>query len=440
LNTANITKATHFYDIQDAVSSSIPVDEKHEFYEDFSAFRTSFKERKIYRNLAINDKTKQCNPLKQSAKIFISGYRGTGKTSELYKLRNSIHRTQCYFTVFVDISDEELDTNNIETVDILILMLEKLLKSLEEQKAQVDESVLDSFYDWYSQRITEVNTSKSTEFNIATEASADTGKIIPFFNLTAKTKAQLKGSGETKTTIRRIFNHHFGDFTTKFNEFILMVKEKLKSSKNTYEDILFIIDGFEKIGSLADRKKILVDDSNKFTLIHTHMIITLPIELFTEKNRLNHFANTLHLPLIDLDLDNAKKSIKSFILKRVDRALFKDEETLDMIVKFGAGHPRQTLQIISRAYLEAEENILDTQSVKDAISRMGKEMSELNKEEMSILHTIQQSDYPPATDAYIGLKAKNILLEYTDEKTDVINPIVANYHLFKKRLDSLNVR
>ena len=431
-----ITKATDFYAIQDAVASNIPVDDKHDFYTDFSQFRSSFKEKQIFRNLAINEKTKECNVLQQPKKIFISGYRGTGKTSELLKLKNAIHTTKCYFTIFVDISDEELDTNNIETVDILILMLEKLLEQLQESGAQIDKDIINSFYDWYCTRIEEVNNSKQASVNVDAEASISTG-FLSFIKLAASTKSQLKGSTETKNVIRRVFNQHFSDFVTKFNEFVLSVKEKLSISSSSYEDMLFIIDGFEKIGTLNDRRKILIEDSNKFMLIQTHMMITLPIELFSEGTGLRNFATILHLPLIDLEQDGAEATLKEFILKRVDKELFEDDTTIKNIIQFGAGHPRQTLQIISRAYVEAEDNTIDKSAIKEAVKLMGNELSVLNIDELQVLREIKNGVFPPVTDAYIGLKAKNIILEYSDEKNNVINPILEENEIYKKRLADL---
>ena len=99
------------------------------------------------------------------------------------------------------------------------------------------------------------------------------------FSLVTKTKGKLSGSNSTKETIRTVFKNKFSDFSLKFNEFILDIKKYLLDN-HISKDLLFIIDGFEKIGSLEDRKKILIDNSNKFVEIKANMIITLPIELF----------------------------------------------------------------------------------------------------------------------------------------------------------------
>lgn len=430
-------QAKDFYSIQDAVAFNIPVDEAHPFYTDFSTFRSNFHESKIFKHLNINPTTKECNVLREPKKIFLSGYKGTGKTSELLKLTNTINSTKCYFSVFVDISDEELDANNIETIDILILMLEKLVKKLKDYGATVSPESIASFYDWYKTRIEEINQKVDVSASIEVEAKAKIG-LLDFFSILVKTKGKLQASDETKNTIRTEFKNRFSDFSMKFNEFILSLKEQFQV-KSEYKDILFIIDGFEKIGSLEDRKKILVDDANKFTIIKTHMIITLPIELFSEKNHLSHFSTTVQFPLVDLGKEGATERFREFILKRVNETLFSGN-AIDEIIKFGAGHPRQTLQIISRAFVEADGEIIDENSVNAAVEIIGREMSEVTDDEVEVLKKIIKKEIIGSSDVYTGLKSKNIILDYdSNSESSIVNPIVMANKTFQKHIEQSNV-
>jgi len=426
-------KAKDFYSIQDAVAFNIPVDTDDEFYTDFTSFRADFTDKKIFKHLNINPKTNECNSLRSTKKIFLSGYRGTGKTSELLSLRKKIDDTKCYFSIFVDIANEELDTTNIETVDILILMLEKLISQLNEQGADVSSEAISGFYDWYKSKIiTEANS--KLEGSAKVEIGVDTkDTLLGFIGLVSNTKAKLQGSIESKKIIRQEINNNFSMFGRKFNEFILSLVEQFRE-KNHYQDILFIVDGFEKIGTLEDRKKILVDDANKLTIIESHMIITLPIELFTEKNRLSHFSTIENFPLIDLSESGAKERFKEFILKRVDEKLFKIG-AIEKIIEFGAGHPRQTLQIINRAYVEAEDEFVDEQSVTKAIEVLGAEMSKVNDEEIEVLKKVSNKEIIPESDIYTTLKAKNIIFEYnSSSESNIINPIVEADRDFQKYL------
>lgn len=429
----NNEKAYDFYDIQDAVAFNIPVDKDNPFYTDFTLYRTDFTEKKMFKHLNINPKTNKCNPLRESKKIFLSGYRGTGKTSELLSLTDKIDKTDCYFTIFVDISEEELDTSNIETVDILILMLKKMIERLKKLGADVKNETISDFYDWYKSKIiTEVN--KSVKGSAQIEVGLKTeGTLLELIGLVANTQAKLQGSNESKTVIRREINNNFSMFGKKFNEFVLSLVSQFRA-KGHYKDILFILDGFEKIGSLEDRKKILVDDANKLTIVNAHMIITLPIELFTEKNRLHHFATTENFPLVDLSLEGAKECFREFILKRIDEKIF-TEGSIDKIIEYGAGHPRQTLQIINRAYVEAEDEFIDMASVNKAIEILGAEMSKVSDEEIAVLKKVKRQEVIAESDVYTALKSKNIIFQYnSSSESDMVNPIVDADSDFQKYL------
>ena len=417
-----MNKANTFYEIQDAVAFNNPIDEKNEFYTDFSGFRKGFNERKIFKYLNINPTTKECNKISQTLKLFLSGHRGTGKTTELLKLKNEIDETTCFFSVFCDLSDEELDVNNIDFIDIIILILEKLTKTLDDKKIDIPKANIEPFYDWYEQRITEINNQTDESASIEVEGKVGID-LFSLFSLVSKTKGKLSGSNSTKETIRKVFKNKFSDFSLKFNEFILDIKDYLLKN-GISKDLLFIIDGFEKIGSLEDRKKILIDNSNKFVEIKANMIITLPIELFSEVSRLKEFASHISFPLITLD-NNSKERFKEFIYKRIEKNLFDREQTVEKIIYYGAGSPRETLKIISNAYIQAEGEIIDLKSVQDAQKSISEElMKYLDEKEISLLKQVYTKTKIPFSDELAKLLIKKVLLDYEDGLEREINPIL----------------
>ena len=180
-------KATNFYQIQDAIAFNNPIDEKNQFYTDFSGFRKGFNEKKIFKYLNINPTTKECNKIFQTLKLFLSGHRGTGKTTELLKLKNEIDETTCFFTVFCDLSDEELDVNNIDFIDVIILILEKLTKTLKERNIDIPKANIEPFYDWYEQRIEEINnqTDESASIEVEGKAGIDLFSLFSLVTTTA---------------------------------------------------------------------------------------------------------------------------------------------------------------------------------------------------------------------------------------------------------------
>lgn len=426
-----MTKATKFSEIQDATFYNMPIDNDNPFYTDFSNLRKNFSEKKLYRMLNIQDND-ECKSLSSSVKIFLRGHRGTGKTSELLSLQKKIKNTSCYFVVFSDLSDGSLDINNIEFVDVILLLLEKFINELKDNGATVSSDILEPFYNWFSERISEINSTIDASAEIGVEVEA--GVTIPFFSkLLAKTTAKLGSTSQTKESIRNVFKPKVSDFLLKFNELILSIKNEFnKSSK--YDDILFILDGFEKIGNLDNRKKVIIDDANLFNRIDANMIITLPIELFEYTHSLTNFAKIISFPLISLDTQDAQHKLKEFILKRVDESLFQDEETIYEIIKYGAGSPRETLRIIQQAYIEAEDQLIDLESVQKAVVSMGNQMARyLEEKEISVLKQILNNKDVPFNDTVANLLVEKILLEY-EEDNPCINPLVIENKKLKRML------
>lgn len=425
-----MSKANGFYEILNAVEFNNPIDETDDFFTDFSNLRIGFSEKKIFKMLNINPNTNECNNLASAQRVFLSGHRGTGKTTELLKLRNEINKTNCFLTVFCDVSNEELDINNIDFVDVVIFMLEQLVKELDDKKISVRKEDVESFYDWYAQRVVEINEKTDASASIETEASVSVG-IPSLFKLLTRTKAKLSASQDTKDTIRRVFTNKFSDFSMKFNEFILNIKETLKD-QDIAKDLLFIVDGFEKIGTLEDRKKILIDNANKFVEIKTNMIIALPIELFSQVATLSNFSTPISFPLITLNKDGINK-FKEFIYKRVDKKLFENEDTVEKIIMYGAGSPRETLKIIEEAYIAAEYETIDTISVNYAKDKISNEIaSYLTKEEIELLKELSDKGSISYSDTLACLLVKKVVLEYGDGTTKKINPIILENEIYKK--------
>ena len=160
------------------------------------------------------------------------------------------------------------------------------------------------------------------------------------------------------------------------------------------------------------------------------MIITLPIELFSEVGRLKEFAKHISFPLITLD-DESKERFKDFIYKRIDKNLFDNEQTVEKIISYGAGSPRETLKIISNAYIEANEEIIDLKSVKDTQKSISEEMIKyLNEKEILLLKEIKENKPIPFSPELATLLVKKIVLEYDDGLEKQINPILLDNENF----------
>jgi len=267
-------KATKFEEIDNVVKFSVPVNPKHDFFTDFSQVRGDFREKIIYRALNVDLKTfefnKKTNPQNKSL-LFLAGMRGSGKTSELAKISYKLHHPKGFFCVTCNL-DVGLDKNDMEYMDILIFQIERLLEELEKTNLVFDDEIIDSLQEWFAERVKEVNDSIKREHGFEIAVEAKTPGLFSLLSIAAKLKSSIMGSMENAEKVRTVFKNNFSDFALKFNEFIEHINRVLRLDERAQE-ILFIIDGLEKVATPTLRRKIIEEESNRIQQIKVHTIV-----------------------------------------------------------------------------------------------------------------------------------------------------------------------
>ncbi len=329
-------KAKSLTEFDNAIRFDVPVTPNHEFYTDFSDVRGDFENKLIYRTLNVNPKTFTSNSeVNRGNKItlFLAGMRGSGKTTELAKISAKLNNKDCFFCVTCNL-DDGLDLNDMEYMDILIFQLERLFEEIKEKNIELNNDIIDSLYSWFGERVKEVNKMIKSEggFEVGIEASKPS-LLLNFLGITANLKASLAGSKENADKIRTTFKNNFTTFANKFNGFVAHVNTVLQKN-DIAKEILFIVDGLEKVATMDIRKKIVLDEANRIKQIKANTIFTLPIELFLECQRLLAFAHVVSFPFVKIRekdgtiVEKAIKRFETFIYNRIDSSLFDSPQTV----------------------------------------------------------------------------------------------------------------
>ena len=95
-------KAKTLEEVDNAVRFDIPITADHDFFTDFSKVRGDFEDKLIYRVLNVNSKTYEFNRkanIHNRTLLFLSGMRGSGKTSELAKISKRLNHSKGFFCV-----------------------------------------------------------------------------------------------------------------------------------------------------------------------------------------------------------------------------------------------------------------------------------------------------------------------------------------------------
>lgn len=445
---ASYRKAMTLEEVDNAVRFDIPISANHDFFTDFSKVRGDFEDKLIYRVLNVNSKTFVFNRkanIHNRTLLFLSGMRGSGKTSELAKISDRLNHPQGFFCVTCNLDDNNgLDLNDMEYMDILIFQLERLFEELNNHNLKINKSIIESLQKWFNERIKEVNKSIKGEGGFEIAVSAKTPSILTFLGLTTKLKGNLSGSKTNASKIRTVFKTNFTDFALKFNEFIEQVNLVLRRNKIALE-ILFVVDGLEKVATKDMRRKIVDDESNRIRQIKAHTIFTLPIELMALHQKLQTFSDVIPFPFVKIKqkdgqlIKAAIDKFEEFIYKRIDKSLFDNPSTVEKAILHGGGSPRELLRILNYAYLYADEEkgIIDAEALEKGIQKLAAQSAQyLSSDDLAQLKQLRANNekgMPTPFDAgWQDLLEKLIVLEYNDGTYKRVNPIIEASQLYKQ--------
>lgn len=445
-NTEIYKKATSLEEVDSAVQFNVPVGPNHPFFTDFTDVRGDFEEKRVYMTLNVNPKTFKFTPRNgglNKTLLFLAGMRGSGKTSELAKIAQKLHNPEGFFCVTCNL-DEGLDLNDMEYMDILIFQLERLAEELLKIKIKLEKGGIKSLQEWYEERIKEVNKviKKSAGFEVEVESS--TPSLFNFLKISAILKGNLEGSKENAEKIRIVFKKNFSEFAGKFNEFIESVNISLRKRK-IGQEILFIIDGLEKVATADIRRKIVDDESNRIRQIKVNTIFTLPIELFALEAKLRQFSDIVPFPFVkivekdDTVIEEAIVRFTEFILKRIDASLFEDKSIIRETILHSGGSPRELLRILQYAYLysDFDEGLISIKASKKGIKKLSAEYSRyLSQADLEVLKEVKEKNEKGAQTSfepqYLSLLEKLILLEYNDGTYKRVHPLVEVSPLYQQ--------
>jgi hypothetical protein len=442
-------KANTLAEVDNAIRMDVPITADHPFYTDFSDVRGDFEDRMIYKTLNVHPRNfiynREINRDNRTL-LFLAGMRGSGKTSELAKITQKLHNKSCFFCVTCNL-DDGLDLNDMEYMDILIFQLERLFQELEAGKIEFDDdSILASLFEWFSERVSEVNKSIKREGGFEVEVEAKTPSILNFFSLTAKLKSNITGNKENAEKIRTTFRSNFTEFAFKTNEFLEAVNIQLRLH-GVAQEILFVVDGMEKTATTDIRRKVVIEEADRIRQIRANMIFTLPIELMPLAQKLSQFSTVVSFPFVKIRekdgtiVEEAVKRFEEFVHRRINPDLFDSPETIREAILLAGGSPRELLRILSYANMYADEdiNVIKREDMNKGAQKLANITAQyISENDFELLKVLKESNqsgrYIPFDDKWQDLLEKLIILEYNDGTYKRVNPVVELSPLYKQHV------
>ncbi|MFA6008983.1 MAG: hypothetical protein WC799_03290 [Desulfobacteraceae bacterium] len=391
-------------------------------YVDLDSVRPAdcFKDIKFVLN--IDEENGQLVRLTDSyAKIIFSGHRGCGKSTELHRFQKDVNHPGRYCSIFIDM-EKEVEITTFEPEDLFVTLIFKLVERLHDEGLSIETAQLgDLIKEWLSE--TEIQNELKTSYNldISSEVSASAG-FLGFLKLKGSLKALFSSSSNTVKRIREKVRKNPHNLVNRIN-LALEDARKVLESAGKGKDILFVIDGFEKM-RYEIFQQLFIKESSMLQALNSSILFTVPINSYyniSDSASSEFFQNHL-LPMVPVNTDS-KPLLAEIIEKRIDRSVFFTKGALDKAVDMSGGCPRQLLRIVNRVIVQRRGEKMTPKDVEQACIYLGQEMwDKLDSEHRKIL---QEKTYQAADRKSLDLLFSLAVLKYNG--TRGINPLLSSF-------------
>ena len=308
----------------------------------------------------------------------LSGYRGTGKSTELRRLKARLEESD-YLVFLCDVEDYLNLSTPIDVSDFLMVVAgafgETVDEFLKNEGHRVDGNFWERIHGFLKQ-----TTLEDVELSSALGTNGASVGI----------KANLKSSPVFKQRLQEHMAGHLGALVSDVREFL---GNRVKLLKEYYpeREIVLLLDSIEHIrGTLANAEdvhgsveRLFAGHSEKLHLPGLHVIYTVPTYLkirYPNVDALYEPGGLIVLPAFKLFEQDENRTpvpanfdaMERVIRQRGDwcRLLGNDRSLLDRLIRNSGGHLRDLLHLLSQVLLRARELPVPERTVDAAISQM----------------------------------------------------------------------
>jgi hypothetical protein len=371
--------------------------------------------------------------------VLLFGPIGCGKSTELLRLHASLRDTHVLYPITLNLRNE-VDINNLLYADMLMALATAVVAELNERQIPIAADALDQLSNWFKEHVETQEGIKELSAEIHSEISAELG--IPFLaKLMSRLTAKFKNSSSNKDALRNVIRNSFTQFVKAFNALIQAAEDSIKSC-GLGERLLLIVDGTDKI-TLADAQRLFVADTEQLIAIEALVLYTAPISLKYGGTTHSKLDTDIVLPIIKLadlagnKIDLACDVMRQILAGRVDLTVFSDPASIEKLIEYSGGHPRELLRLLGLACELTDDDRISGATLERAADKLADEFR----------YWLAPDDYAflAATDhakgVLIGMdeRSSNLLLrlallQYNNGSWRLSHPLVRRLAEYKKAL------
>jgi hypothetical protein len=357
----------------------------------------------------------------------VTGHRGCGKSTELLRLQARLEQDRL-FVVYFDV-EAMLNLGDVDYIDILLLIVYQVVEKLDAAKISLDPKLLDDIYQWFADTALSKNLDKELSTKVETEV--ELGTSIPLLGkMLARLSAGVRTNELERKEIRLTLRKEWYIFVARLN--LLLEQARLKVKQHKHRDLVVIIDGLEKMfyepirdnagnpTGESTHSMLFIKHAEQLTIPKCHLIYTIPISLLYQSNVTNTFGadGVSTIPMVNIKQAEGIHCLKALLEKRVVvDALFEQSSLVEKLIKMSGGAVRDLMRLMQMACLATETDLIDEESVDQAIRELVREYGRLIQEkDIEALQSIVDGQWATGDEKYSRLLHNRVIHEYQNGK------------------------
>lgn len=362
-------------------------------------------------------------PTTSYVKFIFSGHRGSGKTLELQRLHAYCNHAERYCSILIEL-EKEIDLSMFEPEDLFLLLITGLLNRAKQDKLKINTDELDRLAEeWLCDKEFKSEFDKSYQAELSGEAGGG-ASFFGFLAVKGRLKSMFGYRSKHSELIRKKIKNNPIELIQRFNAVLQDFRKNLnKGEKDHSRDLLFIVDGSEKI-DYEKYMRLFIRDSNLIRSLGANIILSVPIDVFynIEANPRANFEHMFVLPMVRTEKDGGGR-FAEIIGRRIDKKAFFEKGVLHYCVGKSGGCPRQLLLIVNACIVSAQGGVISSAIAERSVERLGRRLFDsLDSEHVAILRDIpDETGEPKVRDLLLSLA----LLKYNGEKR--LNPLLEEF-------------
>ncbi|NJL28223.1 MAG: AAA family ATPase [Thermoanaerobaculia bacterium] len=293
-----------------------------------------------------------------SKKVLLAGHAGTGKSTELVKLRAE-HKDR--FT-FVELSiTTDGDPGKVNTEGLLVLIAEAVLRKTHDLRINLDEAHLEKIYGWFEQTFVSRETSSSPSGELGGGIDLQDSFLGKLLGLTATLKVGIQTGSSVVSRKVREFEHRLPELTARCGE--LLKEAELALSAATGTRLVLIVEDLDKV-DVEPAGRLFIENPAPLAALPVRAVFTAPIFLWCNPRAgvLESHFDKVTMPMIKVANPNGKRylpgweTVRDILAHRVDLSACIEDKALDLAIAKTAGVLRHLFSVLNLAALAAEQD------------------------------------------------------------------------------------